>query len=372
MHLNNQYILSPCGTSLLTNQCEDQNERKLVYIHANKKEAADIKKVDRERLEELIGKVSKNIESANNQEAARMSAELNGIVQLYNGKALPDNDFHFLLSTDTWLGYETAKLVEKWLRTRNHKLATLVHRQRDLRTDDLSSFQLSLTELITKFDEELSAYKKKGHKIVFNLTGGFKSIQGFLQSIANFYADEVVYIFETSSALMRIPRLPVRLDLDRVIEENLAVFRNLFHGLPVFKAEKMPEIFLFTMDSETMLSPWGKLVFSKSKKEIYRKRLLPSPSPEKIQYAALFERDVKTLPPDRVELVNHRIDQLNKYLDNHAINPPSLDFKQLKGKAMKVSTHEIDAWSDLDAKRIFGHFEKDGSFVLDKLDKGLH
>ena len=48
-----------------------------------------------------------------------------------------------------------------------------------------------------------------------------------------------------------------------------------------------------------------------------------------------------------------------------------LDFKQIKGKAMSPSTHEIDAWSDKDAKRIFGHYEGD-AFVLDKLNKGLH
>lgn len=38
---------------------------------------------------------------------------------------------------------------------------------------------------------------------------------------------------------------------------------------------------------------------------------------------------------------------------------------------MLPSTHEMDAWADLDAKRIFGHFEG-GIFVLDKLEKGLH
>ena len=77
------------------------------------------------------------------------------------------------------------------------------------------------------------------------------------------------------------------------------------------------------------------------------------------------------LAADRLELINNRIDQLNKHLADNHYNPPSLDFKQLKGKSMAPSTHEIDAWSDQDAKRIFGHFEG-RIFVLDKLDKGLH
>jgi hypothetical protein len=35
------------------------------------------------------------------------------------------------------------------------------------------------------------------------------------------------------------------------------------------------------------------------------------------------------------------------------------------------STHECDAWSDGDARRIFAHFDGD-ILILDALDKGLH
>ena len=35
------------------------------------------------------------------------------------------------------------------------------------------------------------------------------------------------------------------------------------------------------------------------------------------------------------------------------------------------SIHEIDAWSDQDAKRIYRHFEAD-TFVLDNLGEALH
>lgn len=52
-------------------------------------------------------------------------------------------------------------------------------------------------------------------------------------------------------------------------------------------------------------------------------------------------------------------------------NLSSLNFKELKGNPKPPSTHECDAWADQDAKRLFGHFEKD-SFVLDQLAKALH
>jgi len=369
--MNLKYILSPCGTSLLTNQTQNNKERNLVFKYANEKTKNDIPDADKAQLEQLISKTSALIDTADYQEAIRMSAEINGIIKIYDGSISQNNDFHFLLSTDTWLGEETAKLVEKWLKSKNKNLITLVHRHTDLQTKDISAFQLSLSELIKKFSEELPAYKDNGYTIIFNLTGGFKSVQGFLQSIANFFADETVYIFESSSELMKIPRLPIRLDAINIIEENLSAFRNIAINLPVSSFENIPETFLFTLDGQTTFSPWGELIWSKSKSEIYKKRVFPSPNPDKIQFGQIFEKNIKSLPSDRVEMINNRIDQLNKHLTDNSYNPVSLDFKALKGKAMEPSTHEIDAWADLDAKRLFGHFE--GSiFVLDKLDKGLH
>ncbi len=41
-------------------------------------------------------------------------------------------------------------------------------------------------------------------------------------------------------------------------------------------------------------------------------------------------------------------------ISDKAFNPDSLDFKPIKGRVMLPSTHEVDAWNHLDAKR---HFE---------------
>ncbi len=368
---NKKYILSPCGISLLTNQAQDNEQRKLVFKYANVRNKDEIPDNDKNRLENLIRTISELVDKADCQQAQKMSAELKAIIQIYGSSIPPNKDFHLLLSTDTWLGEETAKLVEKWLKNQNQSMAISIHRQTDLQTKDISSFQLSLSELIKKFDEDLPNYSKSGYKIIFNLTGGFKSVQGFLQSIANFFADEVVYIFETSSELLRIPRLPVRIDTLAIMESKLIVFRKLSLGIEVEKAQLdgIPETLLFTLDDQTTLSPWGGLIWEQSKKEIYKKKLF-SPPIDKIRYSKNFENDISALKSDRIALVNKRIDQLVKFFINGE-NPNSLDFKQLKGNAMLPSTHEIDAWSDKDAKRVFGHY--DGNiFIMDKLDKGLH
>ncbi|QTA80245.1 CRISPR-associated protein domain-containing protein [Desulfonema limicola] len=367
-----KFILSPCGTSILTNQASPQ-EKKLVFKYANEKKKDDItQEEDRDKLELLIKRSQSSIATADHKKASELSAELNGIIKIYGGQIPSNNDFHFLLSTDTWLGNETAKIVEEWLKLKNNNFAIDVYRQIDLQTNDITAFQLSLSDLIKKLAKEIPEYSNAGYKIMFNLTGGFKSIQGFLQSIANFYADETIYIFETATELMRIPRLPVRMDAIETIENNLIAFRKMNAGFSVSYKEinDIPETLLLKIGSDFSLSPWGGLLFSESKTIIYGKKLFPSPD-SKIVYSDRFQSHVETLQAGRIILINERIDQLMQYLNDSKYNPPSLDFKKLKGKPLKKSTHEMDAWPDLDAKRIFGHFENE-IFVLDKLDKGLH
>jgi putative CRISPR-associated protein (TIGR02619 family) len=364
-----KYILSPCGTSLLTNQAGDLKLRKLISEHANKKSKADIPTHQRERLEELLKTISEEIKLANSKKAVQLSAELNGIIKINNSIPPETNNYYLILATDTWLGEETAKLVEGWLK-HNYSLATTeVYRHTDLQTEDMDTFQASLSELIKKFYEELPPYSTTGYKIIFNLTGGFKAVQGFLQSIANFYADETVYIFEKSEQLMRIPKLPVSLNGKDVIEKKLTQFRNLAANLPV-DTEDIPKTLLLELAGESTLSPWGEILWHEHKTSLYQEKLWDSPDQKKIRYANSFKKSVESLSGNRLVMINEKIDQLNKYLtDGKHLN--SLDFKKLHGDIKQPSTHEIDAWSDQDAKRIFGHYE-DQVFVLDILGKALH
>jgi putative CRISPR-associated protein (TIGR02619 family) len=365
-----QFILSPCGTSLLTNQASE-TERKLVGKYANTKSEDQISEEDRKILQSRINNVKDQLENADLDLATRMSAELNGIIKLYNKQFNRSSDFHLLLCTDTWLGENTANLVRDWLQKKGCLVE--IKRQDDLQTADIESFQLSLSDLVKWSEETISVYRKSNYHIVFNLTGGFKSVQGFLQTLATFYADETIYIFETAKDLLRIPRLPVRMATQESVLKNLDSFRRLSLGLSVSKSSKIteiPETLLRSVDNQIKLSPWGELVWQQTKKYIYKEKIYPSPS-QKLEFGSQFERSLQGLTGDRLILINERIDQLVKCLEtNGDYNPRSLDFKQLKGKPSPPSTHEIDAWSDGDARRLFGHYEKK-CFILDKLDRHL-
>ncbi|NJK39900.1 MAG: putative CRISPR-associated protein [Oscillatoriales cyanobacterium RM2_1_1] len=363
------YVLSPCGTSLLTNGANDE-QRKLVVKYANTKSLEEISEKDRKTLQDRTEIVGSNLEKADNSSAARMSAELNGIIKLCEGSFNHRQDYHLLLCTDTWLGETTANLVESWLK--KQQLSVEVKRQSDLRTEDINSFQLALSDLVQWCEQIIPGYRRNGYHVVFNLTGGFKSVQGFLQTLATFYADETIYIFETATDLLRIPRLPVEMAAESTVEKNLETFRRLSLYLSISNIADVPETLLIKVDEKVGFSPWGELVWAESKKKVYCKQLY-SPPTDKLKYGSSFEKSIKGLPPDRLVQVNEKIDQLTKYLEtnNNQYNLSSLDFKELKGNPCPPSTHEIDAWSDQDAKRIFGHYAGD-KFILDKLDKGLH
>jgi putative CRISPR-associated protein (TIGR02619 family) len=363
------FVLSPCGTSLL-NHNANNDEKDLLRRHAN---SVTIDGADLAALQPLLQRVGERLRAANSVEASIISAEINSIDKLYAHEKPSASDCHYLLATDTWLGEETANLVAAWLRQSG--IANVqVYRHKDLKTNDLEQFQSSLADLVKWVSEVPGNYQNNGYRVIFNLTGGFKGVQGFLQGIANFYADEAVYLFESSNRLMRIPRLPIRLDAIEHLAQHSDDLRRLSLGLaPQGSLESIPETLLLHIDGEPMLSPWGEIYWDQARKEIYAKGLQPTPDARLIRYSDRLADQVAAVASDRRRLVNERIDDLLRYFRSSGQNNPKrLDFKQLRNpKAKPPSTHEMDAWSDQDARRLFGHYEG-ATFVIDSLDLGLH
>lgn len=360
------YIVSTCGTSLLTNK-RSQNERDLVTKYSNEKERQTIPAQDGETLDAIIASVKERMAVANQQLVADLSAELKALIRFYNDQPFSQRDYHVLLCTDTWLGEEAARIVESWLHQQNCQVE--VKREQDLQTANLDAFQSALSELVRWSEATLPERRQSGYRVIFNLTGGFKSVQGFLQTLAMFHADEVIYIFESQKELLRIPRLPVRMVATDAVRSNLTAIRRLAAGLPVDNIETIPETLLLRVGNSLGLSWWGELMWIQAKREIYEQQLWPSPSP-RLQFGQHFERSLPKQQPDRLVLVNERIDDLARYVEMN-VHLKSLDFKQLRSNPKPPSTHECDAWHDRDAQRLFGHYEGN-VFILDLLDHGLH
>ncbi len=372
------FILSPCGTSLLTNTA-GHKERGLIFTHSNASVRDEIPSAEQKILESIIAGAEEELKTANLEQASGLSAEINGILAIYN-RRIPQNpsrNFHLLLCTDTWLGKETGRLVEQWLN--RYKFPVRVKSQKDLQTRDITAFQIALADIVTWFEKEMPSWREQ-YRVIFNLTGGFKSVQGFLQTLSMFYADEAVYIFETGNSLMRIPRLPVEMSAPDVLSRHMNFFRQLHIGaVNENKASwDIPESLLMSIDGQWCLSPWGELVWERNKAQIYSEKVYPPPC-SSVKPGANFLKSTESLSPDRIRQLNEKIDDLCRFWvsrnTKNPFNPASLDFKELKGNPCPPSTHECDAWADQGARRIFIHIEDKGNgrkiLVLDRLGKHL-
>lgn len=359
-------VLSTCGTSLLT-QGVSKEMRSLVNDNANNEEA-EIEHASKEKLMSLLQQSREKLFNSKIEEVPHLSAELNSIIRFYDFQLHRYRDHHILLTTDTFLGRETGLIVKDWLD--QFEFSTDIVHQEDLQTRDLTLFQWALSEIVKWVDEYLTGYKERGYHIVFNLTGGFKSVQGFLQTLAMFYADETLYVFETGNQLFRLPRLPVKLVPQEVVRIHFEFFRKLDLGLSPEPHEGIPEVMLFKLNNDVVLSNYGQIVYQHERRILYEQTVPPPPF-NRLKFGPNFQKSIEKLDGKRRRLINERIDDLVRFFHEKQKNINRLDFKPLRGNPKPPATHEIDAWADQDAKRIFGHFEDD-IFVLDFLDNALH
>jgi hypothetical protein len=204
-----------------------------------------------------------------------------------------------------------------------------------------------------------------------NLTGGFKSVNAFLQSLAMLQGWESVFLFENARELLRIPRLPVRWDAVAAIEPHLGALRRLeaAGSLPLGDVAGVPESLIFAVGTEACLSGWGTALLEQARERLYRERLQPPAVPELV-FSDSFLKGAEKLAPEDLAKLNRQLDALARWVATDGReNPRSLDVKKLAGNPSPPSTHQIDAWTGTD-KRLFGHFE-DGKFVVDRLGDHL-
>ena len=205
-----RFVLSTVGTSILTNLIDRGNPIEGTWF-GTLRDSANLKQ-DKltDETEGVINTLAERaLEKLNENSAAtnrRISAELNGIYGIYGDKFPTDSqDQHYLICTDTAQGQMTGDLIKDFLESQGFTVGVITPSQ--LSTQDPESFTTGTKELI-KWLENNVPRRESGYHVIFNLVGGFKSLQGYMNTFGAFYADEVVYIFESPTAdLIKIPRL---------------------------------------------------------------------------------------------------------------------------------------------------------------------
>jgi putative CRISPR-associated protein (TIGR02619 family) len=363
-------IVSTCGTSLLTNGA-DAETRRLITACANHSES-QLEPGEREALDAWLANRREAIAEADAAAVRRLSAELNGLLAWY-GDEWPHRshqEVHFLLHTDTYLGAHAAGLVATWMERQGLGVhPTMIE---GLNTADAEGFAAAMSDLARWC---YNTFDAGGYdRVIFNLVGGFKSLQGFMQALGMFYADECVYIFETGQALLRIPRLPIRLDAADILREHASAFLRLevWGQARADQCEGIPETLLLSMDDDRVLSGWGQLLWDKSREAILGAELL-EPLSERLRWGPELASGAAGLQSDLRIRLNRQLARLARCVEGGGEkgdhNPGSLDFKQLRAE-YKGATHECDAFAGHDPRRLFGHFEGP-VFVVDELRKHL-
>lgn len=299
-------VLNTCGTSLLNGGKISDQLRTELRQYANAAIWEDMPAGVAQRIKHHAQQKEAELLSGDETTARRLSAELNGLLSWQTEHSSNPQDTYLLLATDTALGQQTAQSIALWLESKGHTVQIIS--AAGLRTSSLNAFREALSELVKELVEILEGYKDSGYGIYFNLTGGFKGLNGFLQALSTIYADQTFYLFEGSEELLFIPKLPFTLDAEKIIQANLPTFRRLAQGLPVQDADskKIPDTLLYYVEDEVMLSEWGELLWQSSYKTLYRKEILPSIS-ERVIYSDDFEASTKDLPAHLLEIVNTRI-----------------------------------------------------------------
>jgi putative CRISPR-associated protein (TIGR02619 family) len=303
-------IISSIGTSLLTNSIDRQSKDEsgwykklrdtanypLSQLESEAAEVADI-------VTCLYNRALAKLTESDIQTIRRASAELNGIYGIYDERFdRGRDDVHWLIPTNTAQGRASAQIVCDFLRER-HNLNVNIYDETEISTVNSQVFSDGIDKLIVWMEDTIPGYRDAGYSVYFNLVGSFKSLQGYLNTIGMFYADEMVYIFEgEGSDLITIPRLPIAIDPQKV--DPYAVELALMDaGASLRRSEVtgLSEGLLYAVDDEVTLSNWGKLVWTRRKAEVLSGDLLDFPC---IEYTNTFVQDYKkTANHDRQERI---------------------------------------------------------------------
>ncbi len=238
-----------------------------------------------------------------------------------------------------------------------------------LQTASFDDFQLALSDIAGRYSEEIHRYKQSGYRIIFNLTGGFKSVNNFLQAMASLYADESIYVFERTDELLTIPRLPIEIDR-KIFEKHLDLFRRVELGIAGATEipDEIPESLLFSERNEVMLTPYGELLWQKMKMELYGNRLI-SPLIDRIRYSESFKRQFEKFDSDdERRQINQSIDTLIRFvLTGGRENPRSCRFHTLTNHRYYAECYPFQG---NDSRRLYISREGD-TLILERIDDHL-
>lgn len=311
-------ILSTVGISTLLRAADDRALRGRLIGAANDEELDLELAPEVSALKERVAEELRADDVAHNR---TLSAELNGLYGIYDDQ-LPRGrgDMHYLIATDTALGQITATLIKDYLVDRS--LTVSVYTPPQLSAADPPSFSRGIKELIEWCETTIPGYRESGYRVIFNMTGGFKSLQGYLNIVGMFYADQLVYIFEGSDELLTIPRLPIKVAYDALRDYRVPLaMMAQGHLMPRAQIPDIPGGLLDVSEGLAFLSDWGLLVWSRARHELLGEELLDFP---RLRYGDRFRKAFDRARPHQRVALQETLAQVAGVLEDSGGDPTPL------------------------------------------------
>ena len=363
-----RFVISTVGTSVLTNQIDpatDDNYYERLQQTANYTDNKiqhdpDLKQI----ISELKERAEKELYSDNTDKIRKASAELNGIYSLYNRQIEQGQpDTHLLVTTDTAQGRVAAEVVESFLKSKGlTNIST--HAQSGLSTASSEIFVEGMAKLFPSMQETIKKWKKSKYTICFNLVGGFKALQGYFNTIGMFYADEIIYVFEGSNQLIKIPKLPVKVDVSEIkpYEVQLAMMDVGEISTSWEEAQKVPKEWVFVIEPKMILSAWGELLWDQCKEELLSKEK-PLQFP-KLEYHQSFLDDYEAKPAHEKIILQENLARAACVLKNHKDGISAMKQDGIFRLRRYVGKHKDIDHFDLPKDRRVSCIAKDGTLYL--------
>jgi putative CRISPR-associated protein (TIGR02619 family) len=298
-------VISTVGTSLLTNQIDREYEDN---YYNRLRDTANCSSEEIEKYHEDVADIIQELTARGEKklkgdidDIREASAELNGIYGLYKNQINQgEQDIHWLITSDTAQDKISAKILQSFLN--NQGLNISIYTSQGFKTSSDEAFTQGIDELLNWFEATIPGYRDSGYEICFNLVGGFKAIQGFVNTIGMFYADQIIYIFEGSnSELITIPRLPIKIDTEVIKPVEFALMAQ-GAWIDLKKLQGVPETLLYKIGDKAILSNWGRLLWNRTKENFLTGDLLAG-LPH-IKYEPAFYKDYENRreKSDRIKL----------------------------------------------------------------------
>jgi putative CRISPR-associated protein (TIGR02619 family) len=362
-------VISTVGTSVLTNQidrdidengCYEKLQQTANYTDNEIQHYPEIEQI----ISELKERAEQELSSNNTDKIRKASAELNGIYGLYNEQieqGIPD--MHLLVTTDTAQGRVSAEVVESFLKSKGlTNIST--HAQPGLSTASSDIFVEGMAKLIPSMQEIIKECKNRRYTICFNLVGGFKALQGYFNTIGMFYADEIIYVFEGSNQLIKIPKLPVKVDVSEIepYKVQLAMMDVGEISTSWEEAQEVPKEWVFVIEPQMILSAWGELLWDQCKEELLSKeRPLPFP---KLEYHQSFLDDYQAKPANEKIILQENLARAACLLKNHKDGISAMKQDGIFRLRRYVGKHKDIDHFDLPKDRRVSCIAKEGTLYL--------